>query len=128
MLSILIAEDDPRLRELLSTTLQADNRRILLAQDGQEAIEAAERERPDLIFMDVMMPTINGIEAVGRIKAIPRLRKTPIVMVTSMDDASTEAEARKAGATLFLTKPYDPVKIMKIVELVETALGSSAAE
>ncbi len=119
MFSILIAEDETGLRELIGLTLEEGGRRILYANNGQQAIEVAEREQPNLTFMDIRMPVVDGIEATRQIKTNPKLTKIPIIIVTALADQSHRKQALAAGATFYITKPFSPLKLLEIVDVIE---------
>lgn len=103
--TILIAEDHPDSREALGALLEAFGFRVLLAVDGAEAVELARRDRPDLILMDVMMPTLDGLEATRRLRGFPETREIPIITLTALDQARDVA--LEAGANDFLAKPIN---------------------
>jgi CheY-like chemotaxis protein len=103
--TILLAEDHPDSREALGALLEAFGFRVLLAEDGAEAIELARRARPDLILMDVMMPAVDGLEATRRLRDFPETRHIPIITLTALDQARDLA--LEAGANDFLAKPIN---------------------
>jgi two-component system cell cycle response regulator DivK len=103
---ILIVEDVDFNRDLLTQLLEEEFD-IIAATDGQAGIEAAERERPDLILMDLSLPVIDGWEATRRLKLHPELKTTPIIALTAHAMRGDEAKARASGCDDFLTKPID---------------------
>jgi two-component system, cell cycle response regulator DivK len=103
---ILIVEDVEFNRDLLTQLLEEEFE-VIAATDGQAGIEAAERERPDLILMDLSLPVIDGWEATRRLKAHPELKATPIIALTAHAMRGDEAKARVSGCDDFLTKPID---------------------
>lgn len=103
--TILIAEDHPDSREALAALLEAFGFQVLLAVNGLEAVEVARRDCPDLILMDVMMPTLDGLEATRRIRDFPATRHIPIITLTALDQA--RERAIEAGANDFLAKPIN---------------------
>jgi two-component system, cell cycle response regulator DivK len=106
MKKILIVEDVDFNRDLLTQLLE-DEFEVIAAIDGQAGIAAAERERPDLILMDLSLPVIDGWEATRRLKAHPMLKATPIIALTAHAMRGDEAKARASGCDDFLTKPID---------------------
>lgn len=106
MKKILIVEDVEFNRDLLTQLLEEEFE-VIAATDGQAGIEAAERERPDLILMDLSLPVIDGWEATRRLKAHPELKATPIIALTAHAMRGDEAKARVSGCDDFLTKPID---------------------
>jgi CheY-like chemotaxis protein len=114
---VLIADDDEFIRRLVTTTLEdVSGVRLLEARDGREAVELAVRTRPALILLDVAMPGLDGIEACRRLRAEPATSKTPIVMLTAHAGDDDEARAVAAGADRYLTKPFSPLDLLRLVD------------
>ncbi|MBL8531140.1 MAG: PleD family two-component system response regulator [Hyphomonadaceae bacterium] len=110
---ILVVDDLEANRRLLEAKLTAEYYDVLLASRGEEAVQLAKRERPDLILLDVMMPGgIDGFEACRRLKAQPETRHIPVVICTTLDDRESKVRGLQAGAEEFLTKPIDDVHLM----------------
>jgi two-component system chemotaxis response regulator CheY len=114
---VLIVDDDHFIRKLIKTTLE-DVARFDLheAEDGVEALKVAERERPALVFLDVEMPRMNGIETCRRLREQTANHETTIVMLTAAHGDSVERDAEAAGADLFLTKPFSPLDLLRLVD------------
>jgi two-component system cell cycle response regulator len=114
---ILVVDDLEANRRLLEAKLGADYYEVLTAQRGEEAVQLAKREKPDLILMDVMMPGgIDGYEACRRLKAMPETRHIPVVILTTLDDRDNKLRGLQAGAEEFLPKPFDDVQLMARVK------------
>jgi two-component system chemotaxis response regulator CheY len=114
---VLIVDDDHFIRKLIATTLEDESRFVLHeASDGSEALAVAQRERPALVFLDVDMPGIDGIEACRRIREDADTGAATIVMLTAAHGDSVEARAEEAGADLFLTKPFSPLDLLRLVD------------
>ena len=114
---ILVVDDLEANRRLLQAKLTADYYEVLLAQRGEEAVQMARREKPDLILLDVMMPGgIDGYEACRRLKAQPETRHIPVIILTTLDDRDNKVRGLQAGAEEFLTKPIDDVQLMARVK------------
>ena len=114
---VLIVDDDQFIRKLIATTLEdVSDFELHQAADGVEAIEVARRERPSLIFLDVDMPRLNGIETCRRLREDEATSSTTIVMLTAAHDDSVESDAEQAGADLFLTKPFSPLELLNLVD------------
>lgn len=107
MSTILIAEDDTLIRELLERFLVLLGYRVIVAGDGREAVDLAHAHEPSLILMDVGMPKMNGLEATRLIKAAPRLRQIPIVVLSAYAFTEDHHKAQAAGCDAFATKPVD---------------------
>lgn len=105
MAKILIADDDAASSEVISVALSAEGHEILYAGDGQEALDLAIHQQPDLIFLDVMMPVFNGYETCSMLRANPDLPPgVPIIFLTSVDFDKRKIE--EVGATDFLPKQH----------------------
>jgi CheY-like chemotaxis protein len=119
---ILIVDDDPLIRKLITTTLKdVAGSRLLEAGDGVQALEAALKERPRIIFLDYDMPRLNGIETCRRLRSDPTTADATIVMLTAMADGPAQDRARQAGADIFLTKPFSPLRLLRIVDELDEA-------
>jgi CheY-like chemotaxis protein len=118
---VLIVDDDEFIRKLIATTLEdVSEFRLHEAGDGVEALEVARRERPSLVFLDVDMPRLNGIDACRRMREDSATRDLTIVMLTAAHGDSVETEAEQAGADLFLTKPFSPLDLLRLVDQLGT--------
>ncbi len=116
MRKVLIVDDDPFIRKLIATTLEdVAAFELLQASDGQEAVDIAAREEPELVFLDIDMPRVDGYEACRRLRAAPQTAEATIVMLTASAGLEAEREAEDAGADLFLTKPFSPLDLLRLV-------------
>lgn len=106
-LTILVVDDYEEIRFLLRKVLEISGYRVVEATNGQEAVERAQHEHPDLILMDLCMPQRSGISAVYSIRKRPELRNVPIVAVTAYATADLHLDALKAGCIEYVTKPID---------------------
>ncbi|MBI3549100.1 MAG: response regulator [Elusimicrobia bacterium] len=113
---ILIADDDFDNRTILTEALEAAGFRVIQAVNGQEAIAAAVKESPDLIFLDLSMPTMNGWEAAKRIRLLPELAHIGIFAFTAHALQGDETKARAAGCDEYVTKPCIPRDVVKKVQ------------
>jgi predicted signal transduction protein with EAL and GGDEF domain len=104
---ILVSDDDPNIRMLTRQCLQAENMEVVEASSGQEAIDLFLSERPDLMFLDVEMPGIDGLEVCRRIRKMPQGEVIPIMIVTGSDDRESIDQGFNAGATQYKTKPVN---------------------
>jgi CheY-like chemotaxis protein len=115
--TILIVDDDPTIRKLIATTLEdVSGYRLQEAGDGHEAVERAVRAQPEIVFLDIDMPRLNGIEACRRLRSDPVTADATIVMLTGATDTAAERRAQDAGADLFLTKPFSPLHLLRLVD------------
>ena len=105
---ILVVEDQEDNRQILRDLLGSAGYDLTEAEDGEEAIAAVARRRPDLILMDIQLPVMDGYEATRRIRTKPNLKSVPIIAVTSYALSGDEAKALAAGCDGYVTKPYSP--------------------
>ncbi|MEW5803083.1 MAG: sigma-54 dependent transcriptional regulator [bacterium] len=116
--TILVVDDDPELIWILTEALTKEGYKVFSAEDGKTAIQMARSETPDLILMDISMPDINGIELLGRIKAISK--RMAVIMLSAHGEAKTVVNAIHAGADDFIAKPFDndelKITIGKVLE------------
>jgi len=116
--TILIADDEVYMLRLLEATFRKGSYRVLQVRNGQDALAAAEREHPDLIVMDVMMPGLDGLSAVHQLKQTDATARIPVIVLSSKGHALTKVEAEVAGASLFLTKPFSPNQLLAEVQKI----------
>ncbi len=122
--TILVVDDDASIRKLITTTLEdVAGFRLREARDGQEALEAAVEERPEIVFLDYQMPRLDGVETCRRLRSDPVTADATIVMLTGMSDGHSQERAVAAGADLFLTKPFSPLQLLRLVDDLGAAGG-----
>ena len=114
---VLIVDDDPFIRKLIATTLEdVAGFELHEAEDGLEALAVAHRERPAIVFLDVDMPRLDGISTCRELRQAAATRETTIVMLTAAHGDGVEKDAEDAGADLFLTKPFSPLDLLRLVD------------
>jgi CheY-like chemotaxis protein len=114
---VLIVDDDPFIRKLVATTLEdVAEFELHEAADGIEALEVARRERPTLVLLDIDMPRLDGIATCRRLREDPTTSGATIVMLTAVHGDGVERLAEDAGADLFLTKPFSPLALLRLVD------------
>lgn len=118
MLTVLIADDEPNVVELVRVTLEDERLRVVAAFDGAAAVATADEVGPDMILLDVNMPGLNGFEVCQRLRRDPRFETTPIIMLTAAAQKEDVAAGLAAGADHYLTKPFSPVRLLSLVERV----------
>lgn len=122
--TILIVDDDPLIRQLIATTLEdVAGFEIVEAADGVQALERAAEAVPVIVFLDIDMPHMDGITACGRLRAAPATAGATIVMLTAVTDDRAERRAGEAGADLFLTKPFSPLEVLRLVDGIGERYG-----
>lgn len=115
--SVLIVDDDPFIRKLIATTLEDVSAfELHEAGDGEEALTVADDVTPSLVFLDIDMPRRDGISACAALRDRPSGRDATIVMLTAAAGEEYEEGARAAGADLFLTKPFSPLDLLRLVD------------
>ena len=116
---ILVVDDDPLIRRLIMTTLEdVAGFELLEADDGRAAVDAAVEASPQIVFLDIDMPRMDGITACARLRAAPETSRATIVMLTAATDDAAERRATEAGADLFLTKPFSPLDLLRLVDRI----------
>jgi len=116
MLTILIADDEPHVVELVRVTLEDDRVRVVEAPDGATALLLAAELEPELIFLDVNLPDLSGLDVCRRLRREPRLAGVRIVMLTAAAQQDDITRGLAAGASQYLTKPFSPVRLLSLVE------------
>ena len=109
---ILVVEDQEDNRQIIRDMLAGTDYEIIEAENGEEALAAVAKQRPDLILMDIQLPIMDGYEATRRIKADPALRSIPIIAVTSYALSGEDKKAREAGCDAYIPKPYSPRELL----------------
>ena len=105
---VLVVDDDPLSRRLLAKNLENEGYRASVAPDGMTALAALAEDPPDVVLLDLVMPGIDGLEVLTRIKADDALRHIPVILISGSDDADTVVRCLEIGADDFLPKPFDP--------------------
>ena len=105
MKKILVVEDDPRLCTLYQLELK-DHFEVIESHNGQEALDAVEKAKPDLVVMDIMMPVMDGLEALARIRENPSTASLPVILLTAKVLHKDVLEGYQKGADYYITKPF----------------------
>jgi DNA-binding response OmpR family regulator len=112
---ILVVDDEPFICRSLTFVLKKENYEVFEARNGEEGLAAIRLHKPDLVFLDVMMPKINGFEVTERVRQDPELAGTRIVLLTAKGQESDREVGKNAGADDYMTKPFSPTKILERV-------------
>ena len=129
MARILVVEDDPDICDLVALLLQGVGHSILIATNGAQAIVLAQQSLPDLIVMDLVLPTTDGWTAIGQLKGEARTAHIPILALTAHAQTNDRMRARAAGCDDFLTKPFEIERLLAHVAAFtdrSRAVGCSA--
>ena len=114
---LLIVEDQPDIRKLIRMTLEFEGYELLEAENGAQGLEVAERERPSIMLLDVMMPgELDGYAVCARVKKDPVLAATRVVMLTARGQQADLEAGRKAGCDAYLTKPFSPLELIDTID------------
>ncbi len=114
--TVLIVDDEQPIVDLVRFTLEDEQVRVVEATDGFQALEVARTERPDLIFLDILMPRLSGFEVCLRLRQEPGLERTKIVMLTAVAQETDRQRGKAVGADEYLTKPFSPLKLLLLVQ------------
>jgi CheY-like chemotaxis protein len=118
---VLVADDNTTNRDLLGDVLERFRPyglEVLMASNGKEALEIVERDRPDLVLLDIMMPEVSGYEVCQKIKTTPELAQVYVIMVSAKTQQEDRRQAVHAGADEYVTKPYDIRLIRERVQAI----------
>jgi len=126
MAKILIAEDEPDIRDLITFTLRFAGYEVVAASNGEEAVELARQEMPDMILLDVRMPKKTGYEACQIIKADPEMKDIPVLFLSAKGQESEIQTGLQAGATEYLLKPFAPDQLVARIREILTRTGNAS--
>lgn len=114
---ILTIDDQGDIRRLIRMALEFDGRhQVVEAMDADEGLLVARREKPNLILLDLNMPRINGIEMCQRLSQDPQLSEIPVILLTGSNDPELRRQGQAAGARVFLTKPFNPMQLLDLID------------
>lgn len=119
MKKILLVDDEPQLVEMVKMRLEANNYEVILASDGEEALEKARGEKPDLIILDIMLPKLDGYKVCRMLKFDDKYSSIPVIMFTARSQESEKSMGEEVGADAYIIKPFEPQMLLgKIKELL----------
>ncbi|MGB5497860.1 MAG: response regulator [Maribacter sp.] len=116
---LLIVDDEPHIRMLIEQTLEDledEGVELLLAENGEQALQIIEKEKPNLVFLDVMMPKMNGMEVCQKVKKELNLSEVYIILLTAKGQEVDRQKGLDMGADRYMTKPFDPDEMLAIAE------------
>lgn len=116
MAKILLIDDDPHTRKLISDFMSHQGHEVLIAQDGAFGVSMSALEYPDIILLDMMMPVMSGPEALDLLKLEPGLAGIPVVVVSANDDPDLQQQMLDAGVAAYITKPIDFMELLACVQ------------
>ena len=113
--SVLVCDDDPVILRLVQVNLELEGFDVLLADNGERAIEVATAEHPDLVILDIMMPRLDGYQTCERLKGAETTKDIPVVFLSAKAQQSDIEKGREYGVEEYLTKPFDPNDLVDVV-------------
>lgn len=115
---VMTVDDSRTMRDMVTFTLKSAGYEVVEAADGQQAMTAIAANKVDLVITDLNMPVMDGLTLIRKLRAIPAHRTLPILMLTTEADDKKKAEGRAAGATGWIVKPFNPEKLVSVVQKV----------
>jgi DNA-binding response OmpR family regulator len=126
---IVVADDEAHIGRIIKLKMEQGPFRVSLAFDGQEAVDILEQsDRVDAVVLDVMMPRMSGLDVLEKIRADERMKDVPCIILTAAGEEEYEREARRNGATAFLTKPFSPKKLYALIARLTGVATDESAE
>lgn len=117
-MKILVVDDEEQVLNLVATLLETQDHEIITAANGEEALRAVDADQPDAIFLDIMMPGVDGATVAQRLREAPETADIPIVFLTGLVDADEmRKRGPKIGGQYFLAKPFDAERLFQVLEL-----------
>ena len=113
---ILIADDDPVILRLIQVNLELEGYEVITAANGQEAVQEATAQIPDLVILDIMMPRLDGYQACEQLKANDATKHIPVVFLSAKAQLGDIEKGKTYGVAEYLTKPFDPSELLEVVE------------
>lgn len=123
---VLVVDDDPGIRLVCTTTLGLDGCQVIEAANGQEALELALEQAPDLVLLDLSMPVLDGFGLAAALRADERTRRVPLVVLTGELHPHLKEKVRETGALQLFTKPFDPAAVSSFI--LRTLAGDVAPQ
>ncbi|HAO42364.1 MAG TPA: response regulator [Afipia sp.] len=115
MATILTVDDSPSIRQMIKLALEPAGHSVIEAGDGAQGLVKAQSSRPDMVITDLNMPVMNGLDLIRALRKLPLLTGLPIVFLTTESSDAVKQEAKRAGATGWITKPFKPDQLLAVV-------------
>ena len=122
--SVLIVDDDPVIQLLLRVNFEMDGFEVSTADDGEQGLEAARRQHPDLVLLDVMMPKLDGYQVLAALRESSDTKDLPVVLLSAKSLDEDKRAGLDAGANAYITKPFDPIRLLAEVKGLVRPPGS----
>lgn len=113
---VLVVDDEPEMVEMIKMRMEQNGYKVLSALSGEDCIKIAEKEHPDAILLDVLLPGISGFEVCRRLKQNKTTKDIPVIMVTALIGEDAEAKGLERGANYFISKPFNPDELLSEVK------------
>jgi DNA-binding response OmpR family regulator len=120
-MTVLVIDDDPVIVKLLRVNFELEGFNVISAGDGQEGLDAARRQRPDVVISDIMMPKMNGLELVSTLKSDPATADLPVILLSAKAQLADVQRGFELGADDYVTKPFDPIELIDKVTALAAA-------
>ncbi|MHB8296822.1 MAG: response regulator transcription factor [Acidimicrobiales bacterium] len=119
--TILVVDDDPVIQKLLQVNFEMEGYQVIVAANGEEALQRARAEQPAVVLLDVMMPRMNGLQAASALKADPATSGIPLLLLSAKAQDVDRLAGEESGAEAYVTKPFDPLELLdRVAELIRT--------
>jgi len=116
--TVIAVDDSMSIRETVKMVLSAAGYEVHSAEDGVAGVRLAEQRKADLVITDLNMPQMDGITMITRLRALPQYKFTPIIMLTTESQEDKKVAGKKAGATGWVVKPFDPARLVAVAKMV----------
>jgi len=113
---ILIADDNENIRDALTYLLEDEGYALSMAKDGSDALKKVREFHPDILFLDIMMPEMNGYEVCRVIKSDPKLKNIYVIMLTAKGQVAEQERGKEVGADEYIVKPFSPMEILSKIK------------
>lgn len=126
--SVLVVDDDPAIRKVLTTTLGLEGYEIDVAVDGEEALARVDEKMPDLMILDIMMPKLNGLDVLERLRGQAETSSLPVILLTAKSSQEDQWEGWRRGVDYYMTKPFDVEDLLRFIQFVFSGGASELPE
>lgn len=128
MPEILVVDDDPAIRKVLAQAFELEDYQVRTAFDGVNALEEINKQLPDVVILDVMMPEMGGYEVLKRIRETPEAKHLPVIILTAKGSMEDQWEGWQQGIDYYMTKPFDVEELLRFLEYVFNQHGAGQTE
>lgn len=125
---ILVVDDDPAVRRLLSQALELEGYSVVIASDGEEALRELPGAAPEVVVLDIMMPRMNGLDVLERIRRDPATATLPVILLTARSSKEDVWDGWQRGVDYYMTKPFDVEELLRFIQHVLEGGDREAAE